>query len=139
MIRKTSGFKQCMRNIAPRTDIDSASLHADKSEKLTKHRLATFYGNFYCLSLSVECFSLSGAPSLSPVMRVCVFYNKSVTWVEPREVGKFVDGINVWLKGSSCRRGKSFRLASACLIVPADVFAQNRHDVGQTWQRRALS
>lgn len=34
------------RNIASRTDIDSASLHADKSEKLTNRRLANFMATF---------------------------------------------------------------------------------------------
>jgi len=65
-------------------------------------------------------------------MRVCVFYNKLVTWEEPREVGKFVDGINVRLKGSFCRRSKSFRLDPTCLITLADAFARNHRDVGRT-------
>lgn len=120
-----------LRNTAPRADIDSASLHADKSEKLTNRGSASFTATFI-VQACLKCFSLWRARFKSGY--ACVFYNKPVTWEEPREVGKFVDGINVRLKGSSCRRSKSFRLESTCLIAPADAFARNRRDVGRTWQ-----
>jgi len=35
-----------LRNTALQADIDSASLHADKSEKLTNHRSASFTATF---------------------------------------------------------------------------------------------
>lgn len=39
-------FQTMLRNTAPRVDIDSASLHADKSEKLTNHSAASFTATF---------------------------------------------------------------------------------------------